>query len=168
VQVFGKFALRSLCAFCALCGSFGFDPGMLKINQADYELIRREGEHCYPQECCGVLLGSALDGCRTVSLTIACDNKQADPRRRYSIASERLIEIQKLARARDEDIIGFYHSHPDREPHFSPTDLDEANWFDCSYVITSVNQGQAAETESFVLTGHENKNFEAEEIQIGR
>jgi proteasome lid subunit RPN8/RPN11 len=142
---------------------------MLKINQADYELIRREAEHCYPLECCGVLLGSVLDGCRTVSLAIACDNQQADPRRRYSIASEQLFAIQKRARTRHEDIIGFYHSHPDQEPRFSPTDLAEAHWFDCSYVITSVNQGRAAKTESFVLTGSdENKNFEAEEIQIGR
>jgi len=142
---------------------------MLKISQSDYELMRREAEHSYPRECCGVLLGSALDGCRTVTLTIACDNEEADPRRRYRIAPEQLIAIQKLARTRHESIVGFYHSHPDQEPRFSPTDLAEAHWFDCSYVITSVNQGRSARTESFVLTGSgENKNFEAEEIQIGR
>lgn len=144
-------------------------PGMLKISQADYELMRWEAEHRYPQECCGVLLGSSLDGCRTVSLAIACDNQQSDPQRRYTIAPEQLIAIQKLARTRHESIIGFYHSHPDQEPRFSPTDLAEAHWFDCSYVITGVNQGRAAKTESFVLTGtEENKNFEAEEIWLGR
>jgi proteasome lid subunit RPN8/RPN11 len=141
---------------------------MLKISQADYELMRGEAEHRYPLECCGVLLGSALDGRRTVSLTIACDNQQSEPRRRYSIAPEQLIAIQKLARTRHENIIGFYHSHPDQGPRFSPTDLAEAHWFDCSYVITGVSQGRAAKTESFVLTGsEEKKNFEAEEIQIG-
>ena len=141
---------------------------MLKIKQADYELMRREAELRYPMECCGVILGSDINGCRTVSRTVACDNQEPDARRRYSIASEQIIAIQKEARSRRENIIGFYHSHPDKEPHASPTDLAHAHWFDCSYVIIGVNQGRAAGTESFVLTGaDERKDFEAEEIQIG-
>jgi proteasome lid subunit RPN8/RPN11 len=75
--------------------------------------------------------------------------------------------VHKLARTRHEDIIGFYHSHPDHGTRFSTTDLTEAHWFDCSYVITSVQHGRATNTESFVLTGsEENKQFEAEEIQV--
>ena len=33
------------------------------------------------------------------------------------------------------------------------TDLAEAHWFGCSYVITSVEKGKAVLTNSFELTG---------------
>ena len=140
---------------------------MLRISQADYDLIRWEAERRYPRECCGILLGTAYTGCREVSLSITCENVGRPPERCYSIHPEQLIATVKLARSRHENIIGFYHSHPDRGPHFSPTDLAEANYFQHSYVITGVHQGRATATESFVLTGSdENRQFEAEEIKI--
>ncbi|HWZ44203.1 MAG TPA: M67 family metallopeptidase [Candidatus Saccharimonadales bacterium] len=140
---------------------------MLRISQADYDLIRWEAERRYPLECCGILLGTAYVGCREVSLTVMCENAGLDPQRRYSILPEQLIATLKLARSRHENIIGFYHSHPDRDPHFSPTDLAEANYFQHSYVITGVRQGRAMGTESFVLTGsEEDRQFEPEEIRI--
>lgn len=137
------------------------------MSQADYDLIRWEAERRYPRECCGILLGSSSDGCREVSLAIPCENVGTDPERRYNIHPGQLIAAVKLARSRHENIIGFYHSHPDHAPHFSPTDLAEANYFQHSYVITAVQQGHALRTESFVLTGSDDdKCFEPEEIKI--
>ena len=78
-----------------------------------------------------------------------------------------MIAALKLARSRAETIVGFYHSHPDHPPVYSGTDLAEAHWFDCSYVITSVESGRAAATNSFVLQGtEENKQFVTEDIDI--
>ena len=141
---------------------------MLRISQADYDLIRWEAERSYPRECCGILLGSTEEGCRTVSLTLICDNMRTDvPEHRYSIRPEQVVAAFKLARSRQENIIGFYHSHPDNAPHYSKTDLLEAHWFDCSYLITAVEGGHATSTESFVLQGAEDqKVFEAEEMEI--
>ncbi|HEX5434052.1 MAG TPA: M67 family metallopeptidase [Candidatus Angelobacter sp.] len=141
---------------------------MLQISKADYDLIRWEAERSYPHECCGILLGSIEGGQRIVTLTVTCENaRHESPDNRYSIDPEKVIAAVKLARSRSEIIIGFYHSHPDHPPQFSATDLAEAHWFDCSYLITSVNAGRAAATNSFVLTGSEdNKRFAAEEIKI--
>jgi proteasome lid subunit RPN8/RPN11 len=140
---------------------------MLKISQADYDLIRWEAERRYPRECCGILLGKTSEEGREVTLTITCENTGVHPETHYSIHPQQLIAAVKLARSRHENIVGFYHSHPDREPNFSPTDLAEANYFQHSYVITSVQQGRAARTQSFVLTGSDDdKKFEPEEIQI--
>jgi proteasome lid subunit RPN8/RPN11 len=65
--------------------------------------------------------------------------------------------------------VGFYHSHPDHPARWSQTDLAEAHWLGCSYIITSVEAGQAAETRSFVLTGanEEEKRLEPEKITVG-
>jgi len=78
------------------------------------------------------------------------------------------VRIQREGRERDEDILGFYHSHPDHPAHWSHTDLAEAHWFGCSYVITSVERGKAALTHSFLLDGTDehDKHLGAEEIQI--
>jgi proteasome lid subunit RPN8/RPN11 len=141
---------------------------MLKISKADYDLIRWEAERSYPHECCGILLGTALDHERVVTLTLTCENARNDaPNNRYSIHPEQLIAGLKLARSRGETIIGFYHSHPDHPAHYSSIDLDEAHWFDCSYLIVSVEHGRAVGGNSFVLQGTEDtKALESEPINI--
>lgn len=130
---------------------------MLKLSQSDYLALRQHGEETYPHECCGVLLGHFDDdGTKTVSRIARCGNTRQDsPQNRYHIDPKELIRIQREGRERGEDIVGFYHSHPDHPAHWSPTDLAEAHWFRCSYVITSVDKGQAAITNSFELVGSE-------------
>ena len=64
--------------------------------------------------------------------------------------------------------MGFYHSHPDHPAQWSQTDFAEAHWLGCSYIITSVEHGKAATTNSFLLSGtaEDDKNFKDEAIQI--
>jgi proteasome lid subunit RPN8/RPN11 len=128
---------------------------MLKIPQLALEELRRHGEETYPHECCGVLLGSQDDGGARIVTSIArCGNTRSDsPHNRYHIDPTELVRIQRQGRGRGEDIIGFYHSHPDHPARWSSTDLAEAHWFGCSYLITAVEKGKAAITNSFELSG---------------
>jgi proteasome lid subunit RPN8/RPN11 len=128
---------------------------MLKIKSNEYESLRKHGEETYPHECCGVLLGQIEDdGTRTVTSVARAGNTRTDSaHNRYNIDPKDLIRIQREGRERGEDIIGFYHSHPDHPAQWSSTDLAEAHWFGCSYVITSVEKGKAILTNSFELTG---------------
>jgi proteasome lid subunit RPN8/RPN11 len=130
---------------------------MLKISQSDVLSLRQHGEQTYPHECCGVLLGRFEDdGARTVTRVVRCGNTRDDsPHNRYQIDPRELVRIQREGRERGEDIVGFYHSHPDHPPQWSSTDLAEAHWFGCSYVITSVEKGRAAVTNSFMLEGND-------------
>ena len=142
---------------------------MLKIPKSALDSLRRHGEETYPHECCGVLLGT-LDGdiSTTVTSTARCGNTRADsPQNRYNIDPRELMNIQREAMKAGLDIVGFYHSHPDHPARWSATDLAEAHWTGCSYVITSVDQGRANITNSFRLMGsEENRHFEDEEIVI--
>lgn len=142
---------------------------MLKIAQSHYDSLRRHGEETYPHECCGVLLGQMDDGQRVVTAVVQCGNTRQDsPHNRYNIDPHELVRIQRESRDRGEDIVGFYHSHPDHPARWSPTDLAEAHWIGCSYVITSVEKGKAAVTNSFELTGTEenDKRLVDEEVRI--
>jgi proteasome lid subunit RPN8/RPN11 len=143
---------------------------MLRVERKDYEALRGHGEETYPHECCGVLLGRMDDdGIRTVTSTARCGNTRTDsPHNRYNIDPGELVRILREGRERGEDIIGFYHSHPDHPARWSSTDLAEAHWIGCSYVITSVEKGKAAITNSFELAGMEenNKQLIDEKIQV--
>jgi proteasome lid subunit RPN8/RPN11 len=128
---------------------------MLRIGREEYDELRQHGEETYPYECCGVLLGQFdHDGSRLVTSTARCGNTRTDsPQNRYQIDPKELVRIQREGRERGEDIIGFYHSHPDHPARWSQTDFAEAHWFGCSYVITAVENGSAAITNSFELAG---------------
>ena len=143
---------------------------MLKITANNFAAIRRHGEETYPHECCGVLLGSfADDAARIVTSICRCGNTRTDsPQNRYNIDPRELVRIQREGRDRGEDIVGFYHSHPDHPAQWSPTDFAEAHWIGCSYVITSVERGKAEVTNSFELTGSEesDKQLLDEKIEV--
>jgi proteasome lid subunit RPN8/RPN11 len=149
---------------------------MLRIEYTDYEALRAHGEESYPNECCGVLLGKNIAGegnsaaaMNHVSQIVRAGNTRTDSaHNRYNIAPQELVKIQRQARGLGLDIVGFYHSHPDHPAQWSKTDFAEAHWLGCSYVITGIEQGKAATTNSFLLrgTGEDDKKFEDESIQI--
>ncbi len=143
---------------------------MLKLTSKDYADLRRHGEEAYPHECCGVLLGRTDDeGARIVTSTARCGNTRTDsPQNRYNIDPRELVRIQREGRQRAEDIVGFYHSHPDHPARWSQTDFAEAHWIGCSYVITSVDKGIASNTNSFELIGADEagKQFVDEAVEV--
>jgi proteasome lid subunit RPN8/RPN11 len=142
---------------------------MLKMTAATYEALRAHGEETYPHECCGVLLGRSEAGVNTVEAAARAGNTRTDSaHNRYNIAPQELVKIQRQGRERGWDIVGFYHSHPDHPAQWSTTDLAEAHWLGCSYVITAVAGGAARQTNSFLLTGssEEDKALVHEEIVV--
>ena len=153
---------------------------MLRMGQAQFDAIRRHGEETYPNECCGVLLGQVEADGNTVIDAVSAQNTRSDSaHNRYHIAPQELIRFQQQARRRGLDIVGFYHSHPDHPAEWSKTDLEEAHWIGCSYVITSVAGNakdgagdamrcRAMETNSFLLagTGEEDKRLERQPIEV--
>jgi len=143
--------------------------GILHMTRTLYEAIRAHGEETYPYECCGALLGHSIQDGWHVEAAVRAGNTRTDSaHNRYNIAPLELVKIEREARRRGLDIAGFYHSHPDHPAHWSLTDLSEAHWLGCSYVITAVAKGNATETHSFRLAGanEENKSFEQDRIVV--
>jgi proteasome lid subunit RPN8/RPN11 len=139
----------------------------LTMKQDVYNAIRAHGEQTYPNECCGIMLGKTTDEGLYVKMLIRAGNTRTDSaHNRYHIAPQELIKAQREGRETGLDIVGFYHSHPDHPAQWSPTDFAEAHWFGCAYVITAVEKGKAAITNSFLLNGtsEEDKAFADQEI----
>ena len=135
---------------------------ILRVAPAVYAALRAHGERTYPRECCGALLGRPTsEGWQVHSAVPASNTRTQSAHTRYEIAPEELVRIERDARRRGLEIAGFYHSHPDHPAHWSATDLAEAHWIGCCYVITSVIDGKAAITNAFLLSGtlEEDKGF---------
>ncbi len=142
---------------------------MLHVSEEMYRAMREHGEQTYPHECCGVLLGHAHAGSNQAVQLVRAGNTRTDSaHNRYHIAPGELIRIQREGRKSGLDIVGFYHSHPDHPAQWSQTDFAEAHWLGCSYVITAVEKGRAALTNSFRLDGasEDTKQFVHEPIEI--
>ncbi|HWE07275.1 MAG TPA: M67 family metallopeptidase [Rhizomicrobium sp.] len=141
----------------------------LILPRALYDEMRAHGEETYPNECCGIMLGTADAGAIRVAELMRAGNTRTDSaHNRYNIAPQELIAAQREGRRKGLDIVGFYHSHPDHPAQWSRTDFAEAHWFGCAYVITGVDRGKARTTNSFLLdgTGEDDKAFCAQAIAV--
>ena len=141
----------------------------LTLSQDVYNALRAHGEQTYPHECCGIMLGKTTDDGIQVKILVRAGNTRTDSaHNRYNIAPQEIIKAQREGRQLGVDIVGFYHSHPDHPAQWSTTDFAEAHWFDCAYVITAIEKGKAAITNSFLLTGtsEEDKAFQLQEISV--
>jgi proteasome lid subunit RPN8/RPN11 len=141
--------------------------GMLSIGEGAYEDLRRHGQEAYPLEACGVLLGRVEGAGGVVTAIARCANSAATPAHRWRIDPGELLAAHRRGRARGEDVVGLYHSHPDQPAHWSPADLEEAHGLGLAYVIVEVVGGSAGATRAFVLEGAEGaRRFRHEEIRV--
>ena len=93
----------------------------------------------YPNECCGALIGS--DG--VVNHVAALPNvTEEGARRRFLIRPSDYTFVEAEAKRLSQELLGFYHSHPDHPARPSQYDLDHA-WPFFSYVIVSIQQAMS-------------------------
>ncbi|MCH7663833.1 MAG: M67 family metallopeptidase, partial [Chloroflexi bacterium] len=83
---------------------------------------------------------------------------------RYLITPQDMLRGEQEAESLGLDVIGVFHSHPDHPNKPSEYDLELAlPWF--SYVITSVENDQSADSRSWRLTDNRLK-FVEEKINL--
>src|SRR3972149_411813 len=140
----------------------------LVLSDDQLALIKEHVQSTYPEEGGGLLLGRFENGhavvteVRVVPNTWAVD---AERRRRYLIPSDVMLREQRTADARDLDMVGYFHSHPDHPAIPSVFDRDHAlpNW---AYVIVSVQRGRAREVLAWQLR-EDHSTFDAQDIKPG-
>lgn len=91
----------------------------MRISQAVLQAMLDHARRGYPFEVCGILVGEGESVRDAVPVT---NHEVESPRVRYRIDPAEHIRIQREARERRLDIIGFYHSHPDHPARPSETD----------------------------------------------
>jgi proteasome lid subunit RPN8/RPN11 len=117
--------------------------------------LRRHCQEQYPLEACGALFGQG-DGDASpwvvTEISAAPNEHGADRKRRYLIPPEFQLRAEQHARATDQEVLGYYHSHPDHPAQPSEYDRSHA-WSGYLYLICAVRRGQSAELNAFTLDG---------------
>ena len=123
----------------------------VKISEALAAQIRAHGVETYPHECCGAILGTDDDGTRTVHDLMPLQNRRDDsPRNRFEVTPDDVRLAEKTASAKNLDLIGWYHSHPDAPARPSEFDREHA-WPWYSYIIVSIQKGAPHDMNSYRL-----------------
>lgn len=118
-------------------------------------------ERMYPEENAGLILGTTNGDERWGSKLLPLENKSQSESRhnRYLINPEDVMAGEQEAERLALEIIGVFHSHPDHPAEPSKFDLQWAlPWY--SYLITSVDQGQALESRSWRLNDDRSQMIE--------
>ena len=137
---------------------------MIQISRDELNQIRTHARADYPDECCGVLIGTAGDGPRKVRRVEPVVNKRSGEaaRRRFLITADDYRRFEQAARKARLEIIGFYHSHPDHPAMPSEYDREHAlPWY--SYVIVSVDGRGDSDVHSWLLADDRSR-FDRESI----
>jgi proteasome lid subunit RPN8/RPN11 len=154
------------------------DDNLLGVDSREYQValnvtgqqlkaMRRHAEKDYPKESCGLMLGIRNGNSREVVDVVPCENASFSPRTRYEIDVRELVGVQRKGRGRGLEIVGIYHSHPEHEAKWSATDLRDAEWVGCSYLIMEVRDGVVKAQGSFELVSEGGgKKFVDEELRV--
>jgi proteasome lid subunit RPN8/RPN11 len=154
---------------------------VLMIKEAHREAIRQHGARDYPGECCGVMLGEVNGACKQVEEIVPLKNLRNDParaqewlpvddptreteRNRFLLDPLDQLRVEKDARARGLEVLGYYHSHPDHPARPSVYDREHA-WPWYSYVIVSVEWGVAKQLTCWVLA-EDRVMFHPEQVEV--
>ena len=122
----------------------------LRLPSAIADEIRRHGEGAYPAECCGALIGRVEGEAKEVARLAPAVNRRTDDPHRYLIAPDDLRRLELDVRAAGQEIVGYYHSHPDHPARPSAFDTEHA-WPWYSYLIVRIDRGRGADLTSWVL-----------------
>ena len=115
-----------------------------------------------PHECCG-LIGGGDDG--QASNLYRARNIARDPSVAYEAHPEDLFSAQRLMRARGEQLLGIYHSHPrSTDPQPSSTDVRLAYYPAAVYFIVGLGNGEPC-LRAFHIFEQENR-WEPAEFEI--
>ena len=128
-------------------------PVLTKLPESLERQLRRHCEAQYTNEACGALLGQGDGTAEAWRVTVvkAAPNEHGDDhQRRYLVPPAFQVAVEKEARATGQDVLGYYHSHPDHPAQ--PSEYDrEHGWFGYLYLICSVQQGRSTELNAFSL-----------------
>jgi proteasome lid subunit RPN8/RPN11 len=110
---------------------------VIKLLASQIRELYAHAQQSAPQECCG-LIGGRASSAKTV---YRLPNVAADPLVAYEAAPEELFAAQRQMRARGEDLLAIYHSHPrSAEPAPSASDVRLAFYPAATYLIIGLAQ----------------------------
>lgn len=119
----------------------------MKISQAVIDEIVLHAREDLPNECCGLISGSAGEAV-AIHRTRNAENSPY----RYSIHPMDQFRVMESIEEDGNDLAAIYHSHPISEAYPSQTDINLAElWPDPVYLICSLADPDSPEVRGFAI-----------------
>ncbi len=135
---------------------------MIEITPEAWAVMVAHAEASYPNECCGILIGSESASGRLATLAIACRNAyEGEQKDRFQIDPKDQLAAERKARELSLGVLGFFHSHPDEGAYFSQTDLKN-HWPFYSNVVMSVRNRTVGDAKCFQVDIEQTASTEEE------
>ena len=123
---------------------------MLEVSRGIALGLSQLSETSYPNEACGVLLGHLAGEQKRATFLFPLRNTAAEAWHRFFVPAEAMLDAERLALSRGEDVVGIFHTHPDVPA--TPSEYDRTHALPVySYLIGSVHRGDIGELKSYVL-----------------
>lgn len=110
--------------------------GAVRMTRAVRDAVLDHARRALPDECCGLLIGTALGDETHVSRAWPARNLRSSPTRYLIDPADHFAAI-RTARRNGLRVVGAYHSHPTSPPSPSETDAREADDGELVYLIAS-------------------------------
>lgn len=134
------------------------------LRRTSYDQIVAQAEREFPFECCGFVIG--VDASEEVRAITNIQNQKhtedpatftRDARTAFLMDPQEHLAVMKEIDSRRLELKVVYHSHPDHDAYFSPTDRAQACSFDPEepdypgtvYIVLSVRGGKFARAAAF-------------------
>lgn len=139
------------------------------ISQEELLVIKKHAAEIFPYEACGGLLGRIDEkGVRHIVRAYPARNKFGKITwDSFEIEPDDMLEMDKISRKENLDIIGFYHTHPNHPAVPSNFDIN-ASWPYYSYMILSVHGNdieKVTDVKSYLISDKTSSPAE-EEVKI--
>jgi proteasome lid subunit RPN8/RPN11 len=147
------------------------------VTRDNFAAIQAQAEREYPYECCGFVIGGPNGEEVRPIANIQNEKHAANPaayprnaRTAYLMDPREQLKVLNEIDRRGLQLRIVYHSHPDHDAYFSPTDRRQACAFDpnepdypdTAYVVMSIRQGHLSRAAAFVWDGAARDFVEAE------
>ncbi len=139
----------------------------MKIAEERLAEIYQHALACFPEECCGIVIGPStdhigLEDCVKPITNIQNQLHQQDPteyprdaRTGYYMDPKEMLAVFREAEEKGLAIKAFFHSHPNERAYFSPEDTkralmeDEPTHPEATYLVISVFPERIADIKGF-------------------
>lgn len=133
----------------------------MKLTESAAEALVDHATAGAPAEVVGVLAGEREPdrAVRALRGTNVADRSRS----RYELDPVEQLELLEAVDAAGDEVVGFYHSHPNGPPEPSLTDAERATWKGYVYAIVSLVGGDPT-IGAWRWTGD---RFESEPVSVG-
>ncbi len=125
---------------------------MIKLSKIQLDQIIYEATTSYPSECCGLLVGNTSDHLHIINNIVPSTNiLRSRGNDCFEIDPQDRINLERNLRGTTDNVIGHFHSHPNRSNTPSKIDLEMAYEPQMIWLIVSVIEGKFHDFSTYRL-----------------